>query len=121
VSPELALAVGGVYVVLQVAEGQVLVPLVMRNTIGISPFLVIASLLVGGAVGGIPGAFLAVPTVAAVEVVLERLQARRVPVAQDPGSRDESPIDDDEASGRSSSERGGERLSPPKPVRATRP
>ena len=34
VSPELALEVAGVYVVLQLIEGNVLVPLVMRNTIG---------------------------------------------------------------------------------------
>ena len=37
VSPQLALLVAGVYVVLQLIEGNVLVPLVMRNTIGISP------------------------------------------------------------------------------------
>ncbi|MDX6231370.1 MAG: hypothetical protein QOH68_321, partial [Nocardioidaceae bacterium] len=33
---------------------------------------------------GIAGAFLAVPVAAAVEVILERLQARDVPIAQDP-------------------------------------
>jgi predicted PurR-regulated permease PerM len=86
VSPELALVVAVVYVVLQFLEGNVLVPMVMRNTVGISPFLVIISLLVGGAVGGMVGALLAVPVAAALEVVLEGLQARRVPVAQDPSS-----------------------------------
>ena len=83
---EMVLAVGIVYVVIQLVEGNILVPLVMRNTIGISPFLVITSLLVGAAVGGITGAFLAVPVVAAVEVLLERLQARDMPVAQHPAS-----------------------------------
>lgn len=85
VSPELALTVAAAYLVIQVIEGNVLVPIVMRNTIGISPFLVIVSLLVGGAVGGIIGALFAVPVAAALVVVLERLQARDVPVAQDPG------------------------------------
>ncbi|HVL54426.1 MAG TPA: AI-2E family transporter [Vitreimonas sp.] len=84
VSPELALVVAGAYVVIQIIEGNVLVPLVMRNTIGLSPFLVIVSLLVGGATGGVIGALFAVPVAAAVLVVLERLQAREVPVAQDP-------------------------------------
>ncbi|HEX6868286.1 MAG TPA: AI-2E family transporter, partial [Candidatus Limnocylindrales bacterium] len=37
VSPELALVVAVVYVILQFVEGSVLVPIVMRNTIGISP------------------------------------------------------------------------------------
>ena len=41
VSPELALVVVGGHVVIQLVEGNVLVPLVMRNTIGISPLIVI--------------------------------------------------------------------------------
>ena len=61
VSPELALIVAGVYIVLQLIEGSVLVPLVMRNTVGISPLLVLLSVLVGAAVGGFIGALLAVP------------------------------------------------------------
>jgi predicted PurR-regulated permease PerM len=92
--PELTIAVAIVYVIIQVVESNVLVPFIMRNTIGISPFLVIVSLLVGGAVGGIPGAVLAVPLVAAFEIVLERLQARATPVPQDPASR---PAEDEEA------------------------
>jgi predicted PurR-regulated permease PerM len=85
VSPQLALVVAGAYVVIQIVEGNVLVPLVMRNTIGLSPFLVIVSVLVGGAVGGVIGALFGVPVAAAALVVLERLQARRIPIAQDPG------------------------------------
>jgi predicted PurR-regulated permease PerM len=86
VSPQLALIVAGVYVVIQLVEGSVLVPLVMRNTIGISPLLVLLSLLVGAAAGGLLGALLAVPIVASAEIVLARLQAREAPVAQDPAA-----------------------------------
>ncbi len=86
VSPELALLVAGVYIVIQLVEGSVLVPLVMRNTIGISPLLVLVSLLVGAAAGGLLGAFLAVPIAASIEIVLSRLQARETPVAQDPAA-----------------------------------
>ena len=84
ISPELALVVAGIYAVLQLVEGSVLVPIVMRNTIGISPFLVLVSLLIGGAAGGLVGALIAVPIAAAVEIVLSRLQARETPVVQDP-------------------------------------
>jgi predicted PurR-regulated permease PerM len=84
VSPQLALIVAGVYLILQIVEGNVLVPLVMRNTIGISPFLVILSVLIGGAAGGFAGALLAVPIAAVGEVLIEGFQAREVPVAQDP-------------------------------------
>ena len=86
VSTELAVIVAGVYVVIQLVEGSVLVPLVMRNTVGISPLLVLLSLLVGGAVAGLLGALLAVPVVASAEIILARLQARESPVAQDPAA-----------------------------------
>ncbi|MFL5649209.1 MAG: AI-2E family transporter, partial [Chloroflexota bacterium] len=86
VSPELAVIVAGVYLVIQLVEGSVLVPMVMRNTIGISPLLVLLSLLVGAAVGGLMGAFLAVPIAASVEIVVNRLQARETPVALDPAA-----------------------------------
>jgi predicted PurR-regulated permease PerM len=82
VSPELAVVVVVAYVMIQFIEGNVLVPMIMKNTIGLSPFLVLVSILVGAAVGGIVGALLAVPVAAAAEVILERLQARRLPVTQ---------------------------------------
>ena len=86
VSPELALIVAGLYVVIQFVEGNVLVPIVMRNAVGISPLLILVSLLIGAAAGGFIGAFLAVPIAASAEIVLQRLQAREEPVAQDPSS-----------------------------------
>ena len=94
VSPQLALAVAAVYLVLQLIEGNVLVPVVMRNTIGISPFLVILSVLIGGAAGGFIGALLGVPIAAVGEVLIEGLQAREIPVAQDPTANETT---DDEA------------------------
>jgi predicted PurR-regulated permease PerM len=60
------------------------VPIVMRNNVGISPFLVILSALVGATAGGLVGALLAVPIAATAEILLEGLQAREIPVAQDP-------------------------------------
>ncbi|MEO5883996.1 MAG: AI-2E family transporter [Candidatus Limnocylindrales bacterium] len=101
VSPELALVVAVVYLVLQFLEGSVLVPMVMRNTVGISPLLVLLSLLVGGAVGGLVGAFLAVPVAASAEIVLARMQARDTPVAQDPASTEGPDAAATEAMGRS--------------------
>jgi len=97
VSPELAVVVAGVYIVLQLIEGSVLVPLVMRNTVGISPLLVLLSLLVGGAVAGVLGALLAVPVAASIEIILARFQARETPVAQDAAAietPDEDELDD---------------------------
>jgi predicted PurR-regulated permease PerM len=100
-SPELALVVAGVYILIQFVEANVLVPLVMRNTIGLSPFVVLISLLVGGAAGGVVGALFAVPLAAAAIVVLQRVQARRVPVAQDSGAAGETDREDTESLRRS--------------------
>lgn len=80
---EIVILVAVVYTAIQVAESNILVPVVMRNTIGIPPFLVIASILAGAAIGGIVGALLAVPVMASLLVVLERLQARDMPVPLD--------------------------------------
>lgn len=85
VSPQLVGIVALAYVAIQLVEGNVLVPLIMRNAIGMSPLLVIVSLLVGGSAGGIVGAFLAVPIVAAAGVVAERLRVRDASRAQAPG------------------------------------
>jgi predicted PurR-regulated permease PerM len=91
----LVLLVAGVYVVIQVIEGNILVPMVMKNAIGVPPFLVIVSLLVGGAVAGLIGALLAVPIAAAVVVILERAQARETPVPLEGGTTAANPSDED--------------------------
>jgi predicted PurR-regulated permease PerM len=80
-SMEQLLLVAAVYVAIQVIEGNVLVPMVMKNAVGVPPFLVIVSLLVGASVAGLGGALLAVPVTAAIVVILERAQARERPVA----------------------------------------
>jgi len=86
ISPETAILTLGLYLLIHGIEGNVLVPMVMRNTVGLSPFLVLVSLLVGGAAGGILGAIVAVPIVAGLTVVLDRLQDREIPVQVDPAA-----------------------------------
>jgi predicted PurR-regulated permease PerM len=107
VSPETALITMGVYLLLQIIEGNVLVPLVMRNSVGLSPFLVLLSLLIGSAAGGVLGAVVSVPIVAAITVVLHRLQDRETPVRVDPAGAEEA---DDET------EKSGDPGSPRKPA-----
>jgi predicted PurR-regulated permease PerM len=81
---EVVLLVAVVYVVIQIVEGNILVPVVMHNTIGVPPFLVVVSILAGAAIAGVPGALLSVPVAAALLVVVERLQARRETVPLSP-------------------------------------
>ncbi len=86
---EIVILVAVVYFVIQLVEGNILVPLVMHNTIGIPPFIVFVSILAGAAIAGIPGALLAVPIAASIIVVAERLQARDSPVPISPQPQSE--------------------------------
>jgi len=84
ISPQTVVLTLGIYLILQLIEGNILVPMIMRNSVGLSPFLVLVSLLVGSTVGGPLGAIVAIPLVAGVTVVLNRLQDRDTPVPIDP-------------------------------------
>ncbi len=69
------LAVIAFAILLQAVEGNVLVPRVMRNSVGISPLTVMVSLLIGATLGGLAGAALAVPFAGALQVVVADLRA----------------------------------------------
>jgi predicted PurR-regulated permease PerM len=84
VRPELILAVAATYAVVQIAESNVVMPMVMSSSLGLSPFIVLVAVLFGAVLGGGAGAYLAIPIAASAEIVLERLQARTVPVALEP-------------------------------------
>ncbi len=76
-SPFLALMVTIAYVIIQQVESHLIVPLVMRRTVGLNPLLVILALLIGGTLGGILGMFLAVPVAAAVVEFLTDTDRKR--------------------------------------------
>ena len=64
-------------VILQTIEGNVLVPRVMKNSVGISPLTVIVSLLIGAGLAGLVGALFAVPISAAIQVIISDIKAAR--------------------------------------------
>jgi predicted PurR-regulated permease PerM len=64
-------------VVLQTVEGNVLVPRVMKNSVGISPLTVIVSILIGATLAGLAGALVAVPIAGALQVIAQDLRAAR--------------------------------------------
>lgn len=74
---EKAIAVAVFLGVLQLLENMVLVPRVMRGTIGLSPLAVFIAVLAGGTFAGPLGALLALPIAAAIQVIIiEALQER---------------------------------------------
>ena len=68
--PVKALMVVGYALLVQQIENNILVPRVMGHTIGISPLVVLVGILVGAALYGIAGAFVAVPVAGALQVIL---------------------------------------------------
>jgi predicted PurR-regulated permease PerM len=57
-------------VVIQQIESNLLVPRIMGRTVGISPLTVVLGILIGAILYGLPGAFLAVPIAAAIQVIV---------------------------------------------------
>jgi predicted PurR-regulated permease PerM len=73
VSPALALGVAIFFLVQQQFENHVLVPKVMSRQVGVSAVVVIIALMLGGALMGIVGAILAVPSAAILHVLFQEI------------------------------------------------
>lgn len=69
----LALLVLLVNLIIQVLEGNIVSPQIVGRTLRLHPLMIILALIVGGELGGILGLILAVPTLAAIKVVLEHI------------------------------------------------
>jgi len=70
VSPVAALMVIGLYILIHQLEGNIIVPFVMKKSVGLSPLVTIVALLVGGKISGVAGAILAVPVVLIFQEIL---------------------------------------------------
>jgi predicted PurR-regulated permease PerM len=77
VSPKLALMVGAYFLVLHQLEANILVPKIMERNVGVSPVSVMVALLIGGALWGLIGAILAIPTAAIISVIVAELLTER--------------------------------------------
>jgi predicted PurR-regulated permease PerM len=77
-SLQLAVWVAVFFIIQQQVENHVLVPKVMERQVGVSAVTVIVALLIGGALQGLLGAILAVPTAAILQVAIQHVTARTV-------------------------------------------
>ncbi len=66
----LALKVIAVFLVIQQLEGSVISPKILGDKVGLHPIAVIASLLVGGKLFGLPGMIMAVPMAAIIRILI---------------------------------------------------
>jgi len=69
VSPWLAVAVGALYFLIQQLENHLIVPVVMKQAVGVPPLVTILAILIGGRIAGISGALLAIPIFICVQIV----------------------------------------------------
>jgi len=79
-----AIIVAGVVLAVQQIEGHLLQPLVMRRAVRLHPLAIVIALSAGGVLAGIPGAVVAVPTVAVINRVARYLASNgKAPPAPD--------------------------------------
>jgi len=66
------------FLVIQQVESHLLIPLIMRKTVGISPVVVVIALLAGSQIAGLVGIILAVPTAVVLQEVIEDWERKKL-------------------------------------------
>jgi predicted PurR-regulated permease PerM len=85
-SPVLGFAVVALYFLVQQIENSLIVPAVMKKTVGLNPLITILSLMIGLKIAGILGAILAVPIVLTLEVLASEILKQKSQEARKPDS-----------------------------------
>jgi predicted PurR-regulated permease PerM len=67
------------YVVYLQIENSILTPRIMRNSVGLPGLAILVALLLGSALGGVPGALVSVPTAVLVSVLLDEYLVKKEP------------------------------------------
>jgi predicted PurR-regulated permease PerM len=70
-----ALAVLGVYMVIQFIDNHFLIPRIVASKVKVNALVAIVGVLVGNAIGGVAGMFLALPVIAILKIVFDRIPA----------------------------------------------
>jgi len=70
-SPFKALLVAILYILIQQLEHALIVPRVMSKTVGLNPIVLLCSIWIGGALGGILGVIISIPAVSALSILLK--------------------------------------------------
>ncbi len=78
VSPVKALFVLILYLLIQLIQTNILIPKIMQKAVGLNPVISISALLIGGQLGGVFGAVLAMPVATALSVIAEDIFERKI-------------------------------------------
>ncbi len=69
-----ALAVVAVYMTIQFVDNHFLIPRIVASKVKVNALVAIVGVLVGNAIGGVAGMFLALPVIAILKIVFDRIQ-----------------------------------------------
>ncbi|WP_140344631.1 AI-2E family transporter, partial [Flavobacterium sp. FPG59] len=74
-TPDLSIIIGviAVTVVVQLIDNNILVPLIVSSKVEINAFISIIAIIIGGAIAGVSGMFLALPILAVIKVIFDRI------------------------------------------------
>ena len=72
-----ALAVLAVYMLIQFIDNHYLIPRIVASKIKVNALVAIVGVLVGNAIGGVAGMFLALPVIAILKIVFDRIESLR--------------------------------------------
>jgi predicted PurR-regulated permease PerM len=75
-TPELSMILGVIIVniVVQIIDNNILVPLIINTKVQINALVSIVGIIIGGQIGGIAGMFLAIPLMAILKIVFDRIE-----------------------------------------------
>jgi predicted PurR-regulated permease PerM len=76
-TPDVSLILGvvAVNVVVQIIDNNILVPLIINTKVQINAFVSIIGIIIGGGIAGIPGMFLAIPILAIVKIIFDKIDS----------------------------------------------
>ncbi len=84
IRPIIGVGVAILYIVVQQLENNLIVPLVMKQSVGLKPIVTLLCLMIGITLGGIGGAILAVPIFITAEVIIRHFykynKSRKIPL-----------------------------------------
>jgi predicted PurR-regulated permease PerM len=75
-TPDLSMILGVIIVtiIVQLIDNNILVPLVVSSKVEINAMASIVGIIIGGAIAGVSGMFLAIPTIAILKVIFDRIE-----------------------------------------------
>lgn len=76
-SPDLSIIIGVIIItiIVQLIDNNILVPMIVSSKVEINAFVSIIGIIIGGAIAGVSGMFLALPVLAILKVIFDRIES----------------------------------------------